>query len=232
MKKRIILLVLLPVLFIFSVFIFKSINMKVWNVSLEEKQTEHYAVNLTSFIYNGEKYYELEELRKIGVYNDTFELENDYIYPYYFVEDMKSEVNYVTYDKSFFSILCADRIFEYQNDLERSILFVENNNVSGPSEGWYYVKDEFEFPNLNNDIVSSIFITTDMDTPNESNIIEINADVYAEIISEIKEHGDFKEFLPQREWSALYIKYSNSPLAERIARNDEGIIVWQEGGTP
>lgn len=232
MKKKVIIFFIIPTLcLLFAVFL-KVINIEIWEISIQEKQVENNIINLASFVYNEEVYYELEDLRKLGLYENTFTLDSESLSPYYLTGKKTNNLKYVAYGKDIFSILCADSFFMYENDFEKNIIFIENKGPGGPSDGWIYIKEGYEFPTADVNDISSIFITINNTNPNKSNIVKINSNNYNEMINAIKSHKDFQNLLPCEDWIALYIEYKNSPLTEKIAKNDDGVVNWQVGGTP
>lgn len=247
--KRIIILLLIPIIgwliLRSAMCIYKYPRIKIWDVG-----SKSYS-DIYSFIYEGSQYYELEDLEREFGTNVVLDssLACCPYRPYYLVYEKKDETQYAQYavnGRNLWNASGADKFFEYENDSEKNVIFIEPSvpTPGGPSYGWYYIKEGFQFPTVDKNKVSAILISDVYDASGGSDQIEIEGyyytrldeKLYPQLISCIIEHKNYYELLPEKyKENTLMVQYEDCPLfAEEIAwySNDTGEITWAEGGTP
>lgn len=191
----------------------------------------------TTLYYNGKKYYELGNLsdyyasqgKKIpnsinnfGVYNlfvnERMDLSE---YTAYLFPDDSRWIEHNTY-------------YIYKNDSKEHpiVIFEKNNMPLGPSDGWYYFSEDFEFqmPTVRTDLVYEILLTNDT-----SNILwsTNHTEEIKQIISALQKSENICCVLNNYTnvpWKFLYVRYSNNPFVENIGWQDNGCFILNNTG--
>lgn len=185
---------------------------------------------LTLLSYNGQTYYELDSLSHYKAQNGISipDSINDFE-PYELrcaeQVDLKSYLNELSGEQGIHYYMQKDHYFIYDTDSweHPAIIFEVNKTAAGPSDGWYYFVENFDFtmPTVTTGEIHTVLL---MD--NEFNVVWTiqNQDVIHDLIDMFYRKEDVREFLygqTKENWSFLYVCYMGTPFIQRICNNVE-----------
>lgn len=232
-KKILLAILVISVSAVLCVYAYKASHLEITRIH-DPNEIKLFAVKDTETVlyeslqYNGNLYYAADELNQFPEYAGVFQQEayTDTIAPYTFHKNVCTDKMYYVFINYPLNVLFAERFYTYNGD--DSVIFLENTSFLGP-HGWIYVREGYEFPTLQKNKPTEIFLCGSYDED-----LYIPEEQHAEILKCITEHGDLTEFpmIRDNKWRTLCVNYENSGLTEMLAMKDyEGNITYIEGGT-
>lgn len=203
-------------------------NSKIENIVEKSYNDNPIGVTLN---YNGKRYYELSDLSKY-YFSQGKKLPNsinNFGEYNLFINERMDLAEYTTTlfpDDSRW--IEHNTYYIYKNDSKEHpiVIFEKNNTALGPSDGWYYFSEDFNFymPTLETDFVSEVLLTDDTShilwsTNHSEEITKIISALQTKsnICSLLNEHTD-------TQWTFLFVRYPNFPFAECIGKQDNGVF--------
>lgn len=187
---------------------------------------------LTTIIYNGKTYYEqgdLSEYPHIVNENNIPRTIND-LEPYFLLNndkrDLSEYLNLLTNLKKYQHYwIEPNRYFIYNTDIKESplLIFEKNSSALGPSDGWYYFSEDFQFnnmPTIYNSQVKSVVL---QDFQNQNILVEIK-DGTDEIIQCIKDRKNICTLFPNIDNKVgylVFVQFWDYPLSLEIGLKRE-----------
>ncbi len=191
--------------------------------------------DISTIVYNGQEYYELYELsasrKDFNIPSDIYEF-GDYIQFSSDRVDLEHFLDLLPPLESKNYSLPRNKFFVYKNDRKDhpTVIFKRDYGAGGPSDGWYYFIEGFDFqmPEIGKNTVSEIVLTDDIGNA----VYSINnTDQVEPILSAILKREDIFPILQdctEKQWVYLYVYYADFPFAQGIGWSDGQIFKYRE----